>query len=135
MRDQDRRPALHAAAQLFEDALFGVGVHAGQGIVEDQDARIANQRAGEGGALFLTAGESESAFADQRFEAVGELLELAANMRRLRLRSAFLPGLHAELRREMFSRIVSLKRNVSCGTKPMLARRRRADIRARGGRR
>ena len=36
-----------------EDRLLGAGVHAGQGVVEDQDLRVAQQRPGDGGALLL----------------------------------------------------------------------------------
>ncbi len=34
--------SVHDAAQTGEDAFFGLGVDAGEGIVEDQDARIAD---------------------------------------------------------------------------------------------
>src|SRR5216683_1788001 len=38
--DQNRGAALHDAAQAAEDAFFGLGVHGGKRVVEDQDARI-----------------------------------------------------------------------------------------------
>src|SRR6185312_8136318 len=39
--DEDGGAALHALAEAIEDALLGVGVYAGEGVVEDEDARVA----------------------------------------------------------------------------------------------
>ena len=78
--DEDGGAAFHAAAQLFEDALLGVGIDAGQGVVEDEDARVADQGAGKGGALLLTSGEGEAAFADEGLEAAGEVFEFLADV-------------------------------------------------------
>ena len=65
------RPCI-TSAQAREDALFGLRVDGGKGIVEDEDARIANDRAGDGAALFLSAGERDAAFADDGVVFVGE---------------------------------------------------------------
>ena len=59
--------------QALQDALFGSGIHAGKGIVQDQDFGIANHGAGNGGALLLAARESDSAFANHRIELRGKL--------------------------------------------------------------
>ena len=72
MRNQNCGAAFHDAAEAREDALFGLRVDGGKGIVEDQDARIANDGAGDGAALFLSAGESDAAFADDGVVFVGE---------------------------------------------------------------
>ena len=64
------------AAQSAQDALFGVGVDAGQGVVEDQDGRAAHQGARDGRALFLSAGQRYAAFARPWFEALRKFLEL-----------------------------------------------------------
>ena len=58
MRDQDHRPAAHHAGQVIENALLGHGVDARKGIVENQDSRIAQNGAGDGGALLLPAGQA-----------------------------------------------------------------------------
>ena len=103
-----------------EDALFGVGVYAGEGVVEDEDVGVADDGAGDGGALFLAAGEGEAALADHGVEAFGELEDLGGDVgdwwRLLRPARSVASGLP----KAMFWRMVSEKRKVSCGTKPML---------------
>src|SRR6266851_5180331 len=75
--NQNGGAALHDAAQAAEDAFFGLGVHGGKGIVEDQDARIADDGAGNGGALLLSPGESDAALADHGFVGLAEVLDVA----------------------------------------------------------
>ena len=58
--------------QAAQDALLGVGIHAGKGIVENQDARIAKDGAGQGGALLLAAGKRDAALADHGVVSGGE---------------------------------------------------------------
>ena len=76
--DEDGGATFHDSLQAAEDALFGVGVDAGEGVVEDEDFGIADDGAGDGGALLLAAGEGESALADLGVEAFGELENLGA---------------------------------------------------------
>lgn len=78
--DEDGGPALHDGAKAVEDALFGVGVDAGEGVVEDEDARVADDGAGDGGALLLAAGEGDAALADHGVEALGELEDLGGDV-------------------------------------------------------
>ena len=80
MGDEDRGAALHGFAEAGEDLLFGVGVYAGQGVVEDQDGGIAEDGAGDGGALLLAAGEGDAALADDGAEAAGELEDLVGDV-------------------------------------------------------
>ena len=61
--------------------LFGVGVDGGEGVVEDEDAGIADDGAGDGGALLLAAGECDAALADHGVEALGELEDFGADVR------------------------------------------------------
>ena len=56
------RPA-HQPLQRHLDQPLGLGVHAGGGVVQDQDARVLEQRAGDGDALLLPAGEGDAALA------------------------------------------------------------------------
>src|SRR5271157_1451764 len=79
MRDKDGRASFHDLAQMVEDAVFGLRVHAGEGVVKHQDSRIADYRSRDGGALLLAAGKRQSALADQRVVAVGEALDLSGN--------------------------------------------------------
>ena len=76
VRNQNCGAALHHGAEAGEDALFGLSVHSGKGIVEDEDARVANDGAGDGASLFLSAGERDAAFAERRVVLVGEFLDV-----------------------------------------------------------
>src|SRR5438874_4173190 len=67
--DEDGGAAFHDAVEAAEDPLFGVGVDAGQGVVEDENFGVADDGAGDSCALFLTAGEGESTLADLGVEA------------------------------------------------------------------
>ena len=49
---------------------FGLGIDAGQTIVENQNRRIDHQGARQSGALFLAAGEGHAALADDRVHAL-----------------------------------------------------------------
>ena len=80
VRDEDGGAALHDLAQVIEDALFGLGVDAGERIVEHQDARIANHRAGDGGALLLAAGKSDAALANHRVVSLGKTLDVPGDV-------------------------------------------------------
>ena len=62
--DDDRRPAAHRLAQALADRGLGGRVDRGGGVVEDQDARVDQQRAGDRDALPLAAGQRDAALAD-----------------------------------------------------------------------
>lgn len=53
MRDKDGGAALHHLAKMVQDLVFSLRVHAGERVIEHENARIANQRASNGGALLL----------------------------------------------------------------------------------
>ena len=63
MRDDDGRAALHQLLQRFANPQFGFGVDAGSGFVQNQEARVVRQRAGEVDELLLAGGISGAAFA------------------------------------------------------------------------
>ncbi len=73
VRDEQGRPPRHHAGQLRQDFFFRVGVHARERVVENQDARVADDGAGDGGALLLPARKRQTALADHGFEALREL--------------------------------------------------------------
>ena len=56
MRDHDGRAAFHQARQRLANAQLGFGVDARGGFVQDQEARIVGQRAGETDELLLAGG-------------------------------------------------------------------------------
>ena len=63
VRDQDHRAAAHDRRQVIQNALLGQRIDAGKRVVQNQDARIAQQRAGDRGALLLAARERDAALA------------------------------------------------------------------------
>ena len=76
VRNQNGGATVHDAAQASEDTLFGLRIDAGERVVEDEDARVANDGAGDGGALLLSAGERDAALADNGFVFMGEALDV-----------------------------------------------------------
>ncbi len=72
MRNQDGGAAFHNTAETREDAFLGLGVDGGKGIVEDQDARIADDGASDGAALLLSAGQGDAALTDYGVVFFGE---------------------------------------------------------------
>src|SRR5438552_4215278 len=77
VRNQNRGAALQDSAQAVEDALLGLGVDARERVVEDENARIADNGAGDGGALLLPTGKSDAALADHGFVGFPEVLDVA----------------------------------------------------------
>ena len=53
--DEDGGPSLHYFAQVIQDFVFGVGVDAGESVVENENAWVANQGTGNRGALLLSS--------------------------------------------------------------------------------
>src|SRR5258708_6795779 len=74
--DENRGAALHDSAQAVEDALFGLRVHGRQGIVEDQNSRIADDGTGDGGPLLLPSGEGDAALANHGVVGLAEVLDV-----------------------------------------------------------
>jgi hypothetical protein len=60
VRDGDGGSALGQGVEGLLDGPFGFGVQSAGGLVEDEYARVAQQGAGDGDALFLSAGEAAS---------------------------------------------------------------------------
>jgi len=56
VRNENGSSSLHDFAQVIQNLIFGMRVHAGERVVENQNFRIANQSPGNRGALFLSAG-------------------------------------------------------------------------------
>ena len=70
VRNGNGGAALHQVVQRLLDFFFRLGVHGRSGFVEDQDARINQQRAGNADALALTARQPLAAFSHQRVVAM-----------------------------------------------------------------
>ena len=61
--DHQRGAVLHQAFERLLDELFALGIQGAGRFVEQQDRRIAQQRAGDGDALLLAAGKLRAPFA------------------------------------------------------------------------
>ena len=86
--DHEGQPVLPELVERGTDAPLGLVVDAAGAVVQDQDARLDQQRAGDRHALLLTARQGHAALAHVRVVAVGELGD-----ERVRLRGAG-GGLH-----------------------------------------
>src|SRR6266849_4767432 len=74
--DEDGGASVHDLPQMVEDFVFRVGIDAGKGVVEDEDAGAAEKGAGDGGALLLTSRERDATFADGCVVAFGETFDV-----------------------------------------------------------
>src|SRR5438874_656561 len=74
VRNQNRRAAAHDAAQAGENFFLSLCVHAGERVVQDQNARIAHNGPGNRSALFLSARESDAALSNGRVVPGGKVL-------------------------------------------------------------
>src|SRR6185312_4834543 len=79
--DNERGAALGDALQSILDVLLGVAVERGGGLVQHQNRRRLEDRAGDGDALLFTAGELEAALADFGVVALGRLPDDAVDLR------------------------------------------------------
>ena len=70
MGDDDRRPLLHQPLERVLDQFLAFGVQCAGRLVEQQQRRPAQQGAGDGDALALTARQPGAAFAHEGVEAV-----------------------------------------------------------------
>src|ERR1022692_3206738 len=79
MRYHEGGAALHQVGETFLNGGLGFGIEAAGSLVEDEDARIGENGAGDGDALPLTAGELDAALADDGvvllLELFGELID------------------------------------------------------------
>src|SRR5512143_668801 len=64
VRDKNSRPSFHDFAQVIKDFIFGMRVHTGESVIENQYARVAQNGTGNGGALLLSAGQRDAALSD-----------------------------------------------------------------------
>ena len=84
MGDHERRAPRHRLVERELDALLGRGVDRGGGVVEDQHARVGEQRAGDRHALALAAGQRQPALADARVEALRQARDEVVGLRAAR---------------------------------------------------
>ena len=75
MGDDDRRPAAHHLAQAGTNPRLRGRVHRRRGVIENEDARVDEERAGDGDALPLSPGQRDSALTDHGLVAVGQVFD------------------------------------------------------------
>ena len=121
VRDHERRAALHQVPQAFLNQRLGFGIQARGRLVQNQNARIGQNRARNRNPLPLPAGEFHAALADDGvvlfLEMLGELIH-ARDAAGLQDSSSVASG----RANATFSRIVPSNRNVSCSTTPSCVR-------------
>src|SRR5579875_700221 len=81
VRNQERRAALQKAMDGSLDFVLSRAVNGAGRIVEDEDARVGQQRAGNGDTLALSAGKRHAALADHRLVPVLKALNKAIRLR------------------------------------------------------
>jgi hypothetical protein len=90
VRDGDGGAALHQVVERLLDLLLGLGVDRRGGLVEDQDARVDEQRAGDADALALAARQALAALADERVVAMRQAQDEVVRVGRARRRDDLL---------------------------------------------
>ena len=121
MRDHQRGAPAHQALERVLDQGLALGVERGGRLVEQQQRRVAQDRARDGDALALAAGQRDPALADRGVEAAAAAAdELEA---RRELGGALDLGVARIGRpKRMFSRTLAAKMTASCGTSAMRRR-------------
>ncbi len=109
--------------QGFLDQAFGAGVHAGSGLIQDQDARVGQGCPGDREQLALSLAEAGAALAQDGLiflrQALDECIGVGQFCRSITLLRRGASGLP----KRIFSITVVLKRKVSCSTMPSCLRR------------
>src|SRR5215468_1125182 len=80
MRDENGRAAAHDFAQVIQDLVFGLRIDARERVIENHDARIADDGTRNGGALLLAAGEGEATFPHHGRVFVGEAFDVDSDV-------------------------------------------------------
>ncbi len=73
--DDEGRAPLHQLGEALLDQGLALAVERGGGLVEDQDSRVGQDRAGDRDPLALAAGELDAPLADDRVVALRQLLD------------------------------------------------------------
>src|SRR4029077_14479422 len=90
VRNEDGGPIAHDFTQMIENLVFGVSVHTGKRVIEDQDTRVADNGTRNRRTLLLSARESYAALAHQSLILLRETLNISRNAGGLRRRAHLL---------------------------------------------
>src|SRR5581483_11940018 len=77
VRDDDAGLLVDGGSQAAENHILGLGVDAGQAVVEHEKGRVRDEGARERRALLLPAGEGDAALADDRLKTLGKDRDVA----------------------------------------------------------
>ncbi len=86
MRDDDAGSLVHHSAQLSQNLFFRESINRRKRIIENQNLWLAQNRACDRGALFLSTGKRDAAFAHQRLKTFGKIAQVIAQPGNLRRR-------------------------------------------------
>ena len=130
VRDDQNRPPLGNLFHILLNDALALIVEGARRLIEDQNARVGDERAGNGDALALATGEGGAALADNRVVAFGKFEDefsapgsLAAAM----TRSIGMAGSASAI----FSRTERLNSTFSCRTTPIWRRSQAGSTMAR----
>src|SRR3954470_8473132 len=83
MRDEDGGAPLHDLAQLLQDLLFGLRIHAGERVIENQYSWRADDGARDSRSLLLSPAQSDPALADHGLISLRESCDVLSDVRSL----------------------------------------------------
>src|SRR5258708_28925995 len=78
--DENRGAPVHHIAQVIENFIFGVGIDAGERVVENQDSWIPNESARNRRSLLLSARQRYAAFPNHGAITLGKALDVDGNI-------------------------------------------------------
>src|SRR5260370_28887712 len=87
MRNKDGGAPLHHLAQVVENFFFGVGINAGQRVVQNENPWVTHNGSGNRGSLLLAAGKGDTALSDHGFIFFDKTLDIRGNACRLSRRA------------------------------------------------
>ncbi len=107
VRDKNCGAALHYFPQMVQNFVFGMRVDAGERIIENQDARVADQSSRNSGTLLLATGKRDAALTNHGGVAFRKTFDVGGNVGRVRRIVNFLVagGLNSE--RNVFPYVVT----------------------------
>ena len=126
MRDDDRRPPVQQPVERALDQHLGRPVDVRRRLVEDEDARVGEQRAGDRDQLALAGREARAALAHRVVEPAGDAGGDPVDADGRRRGRAPPSSVASGLPKRMFDAIVPLKRNGSWSTTPSWRRYERS---------
>ena len=128
VRDDDRGAAGLESLQRLLHLALGFGVQRRRRLVEQQDRRVLENRARDGDALALAAGELRALFADVGVVAVGELQDEVVSMRLARRRLDLVIGGAGLAERDVVADRAAKQKDILRNERDSVANRGETDV-------